>query len=58
MNTTKTFTSTKEKQLLKEKDQSGNCKQHSAGYNDRTGRKKRFDVIKYYRALIHVSSLK
>ena len=51
MNTTQTTTSTKEK------EQVVNNAQENVIDNDRSG-KKRFNVINYYRALIHVSTLK
>ena len=57
MNTTKTSASTKEKQLKNEKNQSMSFNQHLVRKANRTGMR-RFNLLKHYKGLINVSSLK
>jgi hypothetical protein len=57
MNTTKTITSTTEKQLKNEKDQAMSANQYLVRNANRTG-KRRFNLLKHYKGLINVSSLK
>jgi len=57
MNTTRTITSTTEKQLKNEKNQAMSFNQYLVRNINRTV-KRRFNLLKHYKVLINVSSLK